>query len=223
MILLLVFIPRDPHITSLLLVIDDLIQALNTIIKVSLGQFKGLLNANLLSLKRSHLIDELVDFLVLVFDLRLALVEQVVFKIDDIREVFVAIMLILQLVFDLVAGLVHRVQLVNQVVMVCASCCQLLLHLVVVDLKRAKLELILIGLELVSLDLFLQLFDLGLTFAIYLAEANHLTLVLLKLTCGVLQILHERLGLLLVGVHELFRLGQLERQVLLLTHKAVIG
>ena len=113
MILLLVFIPRDPHITCLLLVTDDLIQALNTIIKISLRQFKGLLNANLLSLKRSHLIDKLVDFLVLVFDLRLALVEQVVFKIDDIREVLVAIMLILQLVLDLVAGLVHRVQLVN--------------------------------------------------------------------------------------------------------------
>ena len=107
--------------------------------------------------------------------------------------------------------------------MVCASCCQLLLHLVVVDLKRAKLKLILVGLELVSLDLLLQLFDLALTFAIYLAEANHLTLVLLEFASGVLQIFHERLGLLLVGVHEFFCLGQLERQVFLLAHEAVIG
>ena len=106
--------------------------------------------------------------------------------------------------------------------MIGASRCQLLLHLVVVDLKRAKLELVLVSLELVCLDLLLELLDLGLTLAVHLAEANHLTLVLLKLTSGVLEVLHKRLGLLLVSVHQLFCLGQFERQVLLLAHESVI-
>ena len=112
-ILLLVFIPRDPHITCLLLVSNDLIQALDAIIQVSLGQLEGLFDTNLLSFKRGNLVDKLVDLLVLVFDLRLALVKQVIFKIHHIGEVLVAIMLVLKLVLDLVAGLVHRVKLVN--------------------------------------------------------------------------------------------------------------
>ena len=113
MILLLVFIPRDPHITCLLLVSNDLIQALDAIIQVGLGQLEGLFDTNLLSLKRGNLVDKLIDLLVLVFDLRLALVKQVIFKIHHIGEVLVAIMLVLKLVLDLVAGLVHRVKLVN--------------------------------------------------------------------------------------------------------------
>ena len=106
--------------------------------------------------------------------------------------------------------------------MVRASRCKLVLHLVKVDLESAQLKLIFIGLQLVRLDLLLELFNLALTLAIHLTEANHLALVLLQLTRGVLQVFHKLLCLSLVCLHELLGFLEFKREMLFLTLKAVI-
>ena len=105
--------------------------------------------------------------------------------------------------------------------MVSSRLCQLLLHLVVVDLECAQLELVLVRLQLGQLELLLQFLNFGLAFTIDLVEANHFALVHLQLTSRVLEVLHQLLGLFLVDVEQLLRLFKLKRQVLLLTLKAV--
>jgi len=146
------------------------------------------------------LISELVYLFVQLLDLRLALVEQVVFQIDHVGETLVAVVLVLQLVLDFVACFIHRVQLVDQVVVVSPRRRQLLLHLVVIDLQCAQLQLVLVSLRLVQLYLTLELLNFLLALAIDLTETNHFSLVLLQLTRRVLQILHQCFGLLFVDM-----------------------
>lgn len=57
-------------------------------------------------------------------------------------------MLILKLALDLVPRLVHCVQLLNKFITVSLGLIELRLHLVIVDLQSAQLELQLICLEL---------------------------------------------------------------------------
>ena len=61
--------------------------------------------------------------------------------------------------------------------MISPSLRQLLLHLVVVDLECAKLELILISLQLGQTQISLELLNLVLPLAVDLIEADHITLI----------------------------------------------
>ena len=78
----------------------------------------------------------------------LSLVKQVLSQINNVLELLVPSMLIVQLGLDLVPGFIHFMELINQVIMISPRLRQLLLHLVVVDLECAQLELILVRLQL---------------------------------------------------------------------------
>ena len=141
----------------------------------------------------------------------------------DLLKVLVAIVLVLKLGLNLVASLVHRVQLINEIVTVCLRLSQLLLDLLMSDLQRAKLELKLVRLELYQLQVTLELIDFRLSFAVDLGEADDFSLVFLKLACCKLKILHQRLSLLLVDVEQLLGLLQLEIQVPFLALETIAG
>ena len=118
-------------------------------------------------------------------------------------------MLVLQLGFDLMACLIHSVQLINKVIVIGPRLSQLLLHLVIVDLESAQLQLKLISLQLRQLELSFELLNFLFTLTVHFIEANHFPLVHLEFTCRVLQILHQGLSLLFIDVEELFSLFQL--------------
>ena len=130
-------------------------------------------------------------------------------------------MLVLQLGFNLMACLIHSVQLINKVIVIGPCLSQLLLHLVIIDLESAKLQLKLISLQLRQLELSFELLYFLFTLTVHLIEANHFPFVHLEFTCRVLQILHQGLSLLFIDVEELFSLFQLQGQMLLLAHQTV--
>ena len=99
---------------------------------------------------------------------------------------------------------------------------QLLFHFVVIDLQGAQFKLKLICLGLITLNIALEFLNFLLTLTVHLVEPNHFTLVLLELTCGVLQILQQRLCLFFVCVQQMFGFTNLQGEVLLLRDKTII-
>ena len=97
-----------------------------------------------------------VQALILVLDLLASLIKLLIPHVQGIRERLVAIDLILVLVLEVVPCLVHLVQLVGHGVVVGSRSRQLLLHLVIVDLKGVQLQLILVRFHLVLFRVFLQ-------------------------------------------------------------------
>ena len=186
MVLLLIFVTLDPKFTSLLFVGDDLIQTLDSVVQLSLGEIESFLNTHLLGLKSGSIVRELIDLLILLFDLDTSLVKHLVFHVDDVRETLVTIMLVLQLGFDFVSSFVHSMEFVYKIVMVSRLLNQLLLLLLIVDRQGAKLEFKLIFHQFCCLQVVLELFDLSLSISINLTEADHFTLVALELAGGVL-------------------------------------
>lgn len=65
--LLLIFVPLDPKFSCLLLVRDNLVKTLDSVIKLGLRELKGLLDAHFLSLYGHHGVFELIDLLVSFF------------------------------------------------------------------------------------------------------------------------------------------------------------
>ena len=90
--------------------------------------------------------------------------------------------------------------------MISSGLIQLLLHLVIVNLQRAKLQLELIRLQLGQLQFALELIDLKLSLAVDFIEADHFALVVLQLSGRARQVLHQSLSLRLVDVKQLLGL-----------------
>lgn len=220
-VFLLLFVALDPELSRLLLIRDDLVQALDLVVQLALGELERFLYAHFLGFQRRVYVQLLVVALVELFNLRLPFVKKILFQLDYFAQTLVAGMFILQLCLDLMPGLVHRVKLFNEVIVIRTRLVQLLFHLVVIDLHSAKLEFEFVGLELGEFELALQILDLVLTLPVDLVEADHVSLVALELGRRTLQVFHQRLRLRLVYLQQLLALLQLKRQVFLLAPQTI--
>ena len=150
-ILLFLFVSSNPELSGLLLIGNHLIETLNPVVKLGFGELEGFFDAHNLGFKRRLSVQKFIGFLVKLLNLFLSLIEKFIFQVDDVGEIFVSIVLILKLSLDFVPGLIHCMQLVNQIVVVSPCLIQLLFHFVIIDLQSAKFQFELICLQLYHL------------------------------------------------------------------------
>lgn len=108
-LLLLFLVSVDPHVPRLLLVLDLFTKLGNFFATLLFGKFKLTLNSLFLDLNSFHLSLELNNFFVHFLDLNLAFLDRFFLQPDDVLKRAVALNLIGQLRFEIMARLVHLV------------------------------------------------------------------------------------------------------------------
>jgi len=114
-LLLLLFVPFDPHFPSFFLASDNLVQTGYLFIKLFLAQLCLSLDSLLLNLKSLGLSLEVDDLFVELFDFIGSLLKSFFFNFNDILETSALFNFFSELYFCFVTGFVGQVQFLNRI------------------------------------------------------------------------------------------------------------
>ena len=137
MFFLLLFIALNPLGTILLLTIDNFIQIVNLLGELCLSNLELPIKALLLDVERLVGVLQVDHCTVKLLNFDCALRDGLVLEPDDLLEVPVLLSLVKHLRFQVVAGLVHLVELFYDVVVVALKVLVVLVELFVIDLQGA--------------------------------------------------------------------------------------
>ena len=219
-LLLLLLVALDPHLSRLLLRLEHLIQVLDLLRQLLLCYLKLALKGGLLDLYVLVRAFKLDHAPVHVLYLQGPLVQLLILVPDDILESACTLALLGQLQLGLMPYLVRHVQLLYRVLQVPLRCLILLFDLVMLDAERAMPQVQVLMLDFELPELGLELVDALLALLLDLSEPNDLSLALLKLEVDLVDLGDECAALLLVDFLEVLGLFELQEQVLLLVLQA---
>lgn len=214
--LLLLLVAVDPEVARLLLRGKLLAHLKQFVAHLLFGQLKLLFNGLLLDFERLQLTLNIHNPLVELLNFHLTLGDSVFLEADNVLERAVALNLVGESRLQVVARLVHSVQLVHSLVVVVLVLRRLALQLLVVYLQGAQLQLQLVTLGLIKDEVATQLINLLVLLRVGLVEGDHHALVFVELRCRLVQLLSEAGRLRLENREQFLGLAQLQLGVLLL-------